>query len=373
MYNNLLDTPIEYLKGVGPQRGDLLKKELGIFKYNDLLHLYPNRYIDKTRYYKITELNSTLTEVQIIGKIIHLKTVEQKKGKRLVATFSDGTGQIELIWFQGFKWIQESLKLNTPYVIFGKLNSFNYSYSMPHPDIESLEEHKSNLSVSMQAVYPSTEKLSTKISNKTINKLMRQLLQETHQLLNDSLPEDLRQHLGLIPMKEAMIAIHFPRDTDILNKARFRLKFEELFYIQMQLLIKNIARKGKIKGYPFTEVGEYFHTFYNQHLPFPLTNAQKRVIKEIRNDMGSPAQMNRLLQGDVGSGKTIVAFMSCLLALDNNFQACIVAPTEILASQHFIGITELATPLGISVKLLTGSTKKVERRNISPHRLYHRR
>ncbi len=364
MYNNLLDTPIEYLKGVGPQRGDLLKKELGIFKYNDLLHLYPNRYIDKTRYYKITELNSTLTEVQIIGKIIHLKTVEQKKGKRLVATFSDGTGQIELIWFQGFKWIQESLKLNTPYVIFGKLNSFNYSYSMPHPDIESLEEHKSNLSVSMQAVYPSTEKLSTKISNKTINKLMRQLLQETHQLLNDSLPEDLRQHLGLIPMKEAMIAIHFPRDTDILNKARFRLKFEELFYIQMQLLIKNIARKGKIKGYPFTEVGEYFHTFYNQHLPFPLTNAQKRVIKEIRNDMGSPAQMNRLLQGDVGSGKTIVAFMSCLLALDNNFQACIVAPTEILASQHFIGITELATPLGISVKLLTGSTKKVERRNI---------
>lgn len=364
MYNNLLDTPIEYLKGVGPQRGDLLKKELGIFKYNDLLHLYPNRYIDKTRYYKISELNSTLTEVQIIGKIIHLKTVEQKKGKRLVATFSDGTGQIELIWFQGFKWIQESLQLNAPYVIFGKLNSFNYSYSMPHPEIETLEEHKSNLSVSMQAVYPSTEKLSTKISNKTINKLMRQLLQETHQLLNDSLPEDLRQRLGLIPMREAVIAIHFPKDTDILNRARFRLKFEELFYIQMQLLIKNIARKGKIKGYPFTEVGEYFHTFYNQYLPFPLTNAQKRVIKEIRNDMGSPAQMNRLLQGDVGSGKTIVAFMSCLLALDNNFQACIVAPTEILANQHFIGITELAVPLGINVKLLTGSTKTAERRSI---------
>ncbi len=364
MYNNLLDTPIEYLKGVGPQRGDLLKKELGIFKYNDLLHLYPNRYIDKTRYYKINELNSTSTEVQIVGKIIHIKTIEQKKGKRLVATFSDGTGQIELIWFQGFKWIQENLKLNIPYVIFGKLNSFNHVYSMPHPEMETMEEHKNNLSSTMQAVYPSTEKLGAKISNKTINKLMRQLLQETHQLLNDSLPENFRQYLGLMPMKEAIISIHFPKDTDTLNKAQFRLKFEELFYIQMQLLIKNIARKGKIKGYPFTEVGHFFNTFYSHHLPFPLTNAQKRVIKEIRNDMGSPAQMNRLLQGDVGSGKTIVAFMSCLLALDNNFQACIVAPTEILATQHFIGISELAAPLGITVKLLTGSTKTAERRII---------
>lgn len=362
MYNNLLDTPIEYLKGVGPQRGDLLKKELGIFKYGDMLHLYPNRYIDRTRYYKINELNSTLAEVQIIGKIIHLKTVEQKRGKRLVATFSDSTGEIELTWFQGFKWIQDNLKLNTPYVIFGKLNSFNHSYSMPHPEMETIEEHQKSLSSAMQAVYPSTEKLGSKISNKTMNKLMQQLFQEAHQLINDSLPDYLRQKLGLLSMKEAIVSIHFPKDTDSLNKAQFRLKFEELFYIQMQLLIKNIARKGKIQGYPFTEVGQFFNTFYSKHLPFPLTNAQKRVIKEIRNDVGSPAQMNRLLQGDVGSGKTIVAFMSCLLALDNGFQTCIVAPTEILANQHFIGISELALPLGINVKLLTGSTKVGDRR-----------
>jgi len=199
MYNNLLDTPIEYLKGVGPQRGDLLKKELGIFKYSDLLHLYPNRYIDRTRYYKVNELSTTLAEVQLVGKIIHLKTVEQKRGKRLVATFTDGTGQLELVWFQGFKWIQENLKLNTPYVIFGKLNHFNYVYSMPHPEMETVEEHKNNIASTMQAVYPSTEKLGARISNKAMNKLMHQLVQETHPLFRDSLPEDFRTRLGLIP------------------------------------------------------------------------------------------------------------------------------------------------------------------------------
>ncbi|MDM1408305.1 ATP-dependent DNA helicase RecG [Myroides sp. DF42-4-2] len=364
MYNNLLDTPIEYLKGVGPQRGDLLKKELGIFKYSDLLHLYPNRYIDRTRYYKINELTTTLAEVQLIGKIIHLKTVEQKRGTRLVATFTDGTGQLEIVWFQGFKWIKENIKLNAPYVIFGKLNHFNYTYSMPHPEMETLEEHQNNLASTMQAVYPSTEKLGSRITNKAMNKLMHQLVQETYPLFRDSLPEAMRSKLGLMPMNQAMVNIHFPKNPNELNKAQFRLKFEELFYIQMQLLIKNIARKGKIKGFPFTHVGDYFNAFYNHHLPFPLTNAQKRVIKEIRNDVGAPAQMNRLLQGDVGSGKTIVAFISTLFALDNGFQACIVAPTEILATQHFIGISELAAPLGIQVKLLTGSTKTAERRVI---------
>lgn len=364
MYNNLLDTPIEYLKGVGPQRGDLLKKELGIFKYSDLLHLYPNRYIDRTRYYKINELTTTLAEVQLIGKIIHLKTVEQKRGTRLVATFTDGTGQLEIVWFQGFKWIKENIKLNAPYVIFGKLNHFNYTYSMPHPEMETLEEHQNNLASTMQAVYPSTEKLGSRITNKAMNKLMHQLVQETYPLFRDSLPEAMRSKLGLMPMNQAMVNIHFPKNPNELNKAQFRLKFEELFYIQMQLLIKNIARKGKIKGFPFTQVGDYFNAFYNHHLPFPLTNAQKRVIKEIRNDVGAPAQMNRLLQGDVGSGKTIVAFISTLFALDNGFQACIVAPTEILATQHFIGISELAAPLGIQVKLLTGSTKTAERRVI---------
>ncbi|MTG97786.1 MULTISPECIES: ATP-dependent DNA helicase RecG [Myroides] len=364
MSRNLLDTPIEYLKGVGPQRGDLLKKELGIFTYRDLLHLYPNRYIDRTKYYSINELNGNNSEVQIIGKIIHLKTVEQKRGKRLVATFTDGTGEMELVWFQGFKWIKENLKINTPYVAFGKLNSFNYSFSIPHPELELLEDHQKNLSSAMQAVYPSTEKLGSKISNKAMNKLMNQLLVETHQLFNDTLPKEMRQRLSLLSMRDALINIHFPKDPNLLSKAEFRLKFEEFFYIQMQLLIKNIARKHKIKGFPFKTVGDYFNTFYKEHLPFPLTGAQKRVIKEIRNDVGQEAQMNRLLQGDVGSGKTIVAFLSCLLALDNGFQACIVAPTEILATQHFIGISEFAQPLNLNIKLLTGSSKTVERRII---------
>lgn len=364
MSNNLLDTPIEYLKGVGPQRADLFKRELGIFTYRDLLHLYPNRYIDRTQYYKINELYNNSSEVQIIGKIIHIKTVEQKRGKRLVATFSDGTGQIELVWFQGYKWIQENLKLNTPYVAFGKLNSFNNTFSMPHPELDLLEEHQKNIATSMQAVYPSTEKFGARISNKSIIKMMMQLIKETHNLFMDTLSDDFKRRLNLISMQEALINIHFPKNSDMLGKAQFRLKFEELFYVQLQLLIKNIARKDKIKGYPFENVGDYFNTFYSEHLPFPLTGAQKRVLKEIRNDVGAPAQMNRLLQGDVGSGKTIVAFMSCLLALDNGFQACIVAPTEILATQHFVGISEFGKPLGLNIKLLTGSTKTAERRVI---------
>ncbi|AJA69835.1 ATP-dependent DNA helicase RecG [Myroides odoratimimus] len=362
MSKNLLDTPIEYLKGVGPQRADLFKRELGIFTYRDLLHLYPNRYIDRTQYYKINELYNNNSEVQIVGKIIHIKTVEQKRGKRLVATFTDGTGQIELVWFQGYKWIQENLKLNTPYVAFGKLNSFNNTFSMPHPELDLLEEHQKNIANAMQAVYPSTEKFGARISNKSIIKMMMQLVKETHPLFIDTLSDEFKRKLNLISMQEALINIHFPKNMDMLNKAQFRLKFEELFYVQLQLLIKNIARKDKIKGYPFEKVGDYFNTFYSEHLPFPLTGAQKRVLKEIRNDVGAPAQMNRLLQGDVGSGKTIVAFMSCLLALDNGFQACIVAPTEILATQHYVGIKELGEPLGLKIKLLTGSTKTAERR-----------
>lgn len=362
MQQNLLETPIEYLKGVGPQRGDLLKKELGIYKYNDLLHLYPNRYIDRSRYYKINELVATNTEVQLVGKIVHLKTVEQKRGKRLVATFADDTGQLELVWFQGIKWVKDSLKLNTPYVAFGKLNQYGSALSMPHPELDLVEEHQRNRQNGMQAVYPSTEKLGQRISNKAMNKLMQQLLMETHALFNESLPKDLLEELQLMPKKQALIAIHFPKNNEELAHAQARLKFEELFYIQLQLLIKNISRKNKIKGLPFDQVGVYFNTFYSNHLPFPLTGAQKRVLKEIRNDLGNPAQMNRLLQGDVGSGKTIVAFMSALLALDNDFQACIVAPTEILANQHFIGICELAQPLGLNIKLLTGSTKAAERR-----------
>lgn len=364
--NNLLETPIEYLKGVGPQRGELLRKELNIHRYGDLLNLYPNRYIDRTRYYKINELQNTSTEVQIVGKIIHVKTVEFGKGKkRLSATFIDDTGEIELVWFQGIKWIRESLKVNFPYVIFGKINAFNGQFSMPHPEMEGLEEHKSSLRSAMQSVYPSTEKLGNKgITNKVVNKIMQQLFIETHDLFTETLPAYLIQELQLIPKNAALFNIHFPKNQELLSKAQFRLKFEELFFIQLQLITKNLIRKHKIKGHPFEKVGDYFTVFYNNHLPFELTNAQKKVLKEIRNDLGSHAQMNRLLQGDVGSGKTIVALMCMLLAMDNGFQACLMAPTEILAIQHFNGISELANDLNINIKILTGSTKTSERKII---------
>ena len=363
---NLLETPIEYLKGVGPQRGDLLRKELSIHKYIDLLNLFPNRYIDRTRYYKINELQNSNSEVQIIGKIIHLKTIEQGKGKsRLVATFVDDTGQMELVWFQGQKWIRESLKINIPYVIFGKVTQFGATYNMAHPEMEFLEEHKASLRSAMQPVYPSTEKLANKgISNKIITKMMQQLFLETQALFSENLPDYLLDQLKLLPKDAALFNIHFPKSQDLLTKAQFRLKFEELFFIQLQLITKNLIRKHKIKGVAFEKVGDHFTDFYNNHLPFELTNAQKRVLKEIRNDLGSNAQMNRLLQGDVGSGKTIVALMCMLLAKDNGFQSCLMAPTEILANQHFNGITELAQKLNITIKLLTGSTKNAERKVI---------
>ena len=363
---NLLETPIEYLKGVGPQRGDLLRKEMNIQKYGDLINLYPNRYIDRTRYFKINQLINSNSEVQIIGKVIHVKTIDQGKGKsRLVATFLDDTGQMELVWFQGQKWVKESLKLNTVYVIFGKVTQFGSVFNMAHPEMELLEEHKTTLRSAMQPVYPSTEKLNNKgVTNKVINKMMMQLFSETHQLFSETLPISIIEELKLIPKKEALVNIHFPKSQDLLAKAQFRLKFEELFFIQLQLITKNLIRKHKIKGFPFEIIGENFNNFYNNHLPFELTNAQKRVLKEIRNDLGSHAQMNRLLQGDVGSGKTIVALMCMLIAKDNGFQSCLMAPTEILANQHFNGITELAKELNINIRILTGSTKIAQRRII---------
>ncbi|MEM0577444.1 ATP-dependent DNA helicase RecG [Flavobacterium polysaccharolyticum] len=366
MSNNLLETPIEYLKGVGPTRGTLLRKELGIHKYGDLVNFYPNRYIDRTRYYKINELQGTTAEVQIIGKIIHIKTVEfGKNQKRLVATFIDETGQMDLNWFQGHKWIKESLKLNEMCVVFGKCTQYGSQFSIAHPEIELLAEHQQSLRSAMQPVYPSTETLTNRgISNRVINKMMQQLFLETQALFTETLPKYLLEELKLIPKNAALFNIHFPKSSEALAKVQFRLKFEELFYIQLQLITKNLIRKHKIKGHPFSKVGELFNDFYQNHLPFDLTNAQKRVIKEIRTDMGSNAQMNRLLQGDVGSGKTIVAFMSMLLALDNGFQACLMAPTEILANQHFIGLSEFANTLNINIKILTGSTKTAARKII---------
>ncbi|GLB52421.1 ATP-dependent DNA helicase RecG [Neptunitalea chrysea] len=365
MNPNFLNTPIDYLKRVGPQRASLLKQELGIHTYQDIINFFPNKYIDKTSYYKINQLQRNTAEVQIVGKVVHLKMVEQKRGKRLVAKFIDDTGEMELVWFKGHKWIKEGLKLNTPYVIYGKCNWFNGMFSIPHPEMELLEDHKASLKTAMQPVYPSTEKLTkTGITNKVMNQLIQELFLASGGKFYDTLPKYLLEELKLINKAEALFNIHFPKTSEALAKAQYRLKFEELFYIQLQLILKNLIRKQKIKGFAFDKVGELFNDFYNNHLPFDLTNAQKRVIKEIRKDLGSNAQMNRLLQGDVGSGKTIVALLTALLAIDNGFQACIMAPTEILATQHYNGLIELVTELPIQINLLTGSTKTANRKEI---------
>ena len=365
MNANYLQTPIVYLKGVGPNRAETLQMELGIRTYQDLINLFPNRYLDKTQYYKINQLQRNSSEVQIIGKIINIKTVEQKNGKRLVATFIDDTGQMELVWFRGQKWIRENLKLNTPYVLFGKTNFYGGNFSMPHPEMELLVEHEQGLKIFMQPIYPSTEKLSNKgITNKVISKLIQQIFIDIKGKFTEALSPKIINELHLISKSEAMFNIHFPKNQELLAKAQFRLKFEELFYVQMQLIAKNMLHKQRIKGFPFDKVGTIFNKFYSESLPFELTNAQKRVLKEIRVDLGSNAQMNRLLQGDVGSGKTIVALMAMLLAIDNGFQACLMAPTEILANQHYIGIQELLGDIGINVSLLTGSVKKSARKII---------
>jgi len=365
MNPNFLQTPIVYLKGVGPNRAEVLASELGVHRYQDLIHLFPNRHIDKTRYYKIAELERSSADVQIIGKIIHLKTVEQKRGSRLVAKFVDDTGELELVWFRGQKWIRENLKLNTPYVIFGKINWYGTKCSMPHPEMELLTDHESGVRIAMQPIYPSTEKLNNRgITNRVINKLIQQLFMETQGAFRETLPSWLCDALKLIPKKEALFNIHFPKNQKLLAQSQFRLKFEELFFVQLQLITKNLNRKRKIKGFPFREVGSLFHEFYAHHLPFELTNAQKKVLKEIRNDLGSNAQMNRLLQGDVGSGKTIVALMTLLIAIDNGFQGCLMAPTEILATQHYQGLKALLGPLNVTIALLTGSSKKSERKQI---------
>lgn len=360
-----LQTPIDYLKGVGPNRADLLRSELGIHTYQDLINLFPNRYIDKTQYYKINELQRNSADVQIIGEITSLKDAGTGRAKRLIATFKDETGIMELVWFRGHKWIRDSIKFGKKYVIFGRTNWFNGVFNMPHPEMELLEEHEKNLRSAMQPIYPSTEKLANKgISNRVLNKIMQQLFLETKGRFEETLSENLLSDLKLISKSKALFNIHFPENQELLSRAQFRLKFEELFYVQLQLIIKNLIHKSKIKGYNFEHVGDYFNSFYQEHLPFELTNAQKRVLKEIRADLGSNAQMNRLLQGDVGSGKTIVALMSMLMALDNGFQACLMAPTAILSVQHYHGLLRLCKGLNIRIELLTGSTKASDRRKI---------
>jgi ATP-dependent DNA helicase RecG len=365
MQNTRLQTPIDYLKGVGPSRAEVLRKELGISTYQDLINLFPNRYIDRTRFYKIAQLQPSKAEVQIVGQITGFKELGQKRGKRLVATFRDETGFIELVWFRGHKWLREQLKTHTDYVIFGKLNLFNGVFSMPHPDIELKTDYDKSLSKAIQPIYPSTEKLANRgISNRVICKIMEQLFLQFNGRFEETLSSDILEHQKLISKSEALVNIHFPKSQKLLSLSQFRLKFEELFYIQLQLILKNIIHKSKLKGYRFDTVGSYFNTFYKSHLPFELTNAQKRVLKEIRIDMGSNAQMNRLLQGDVGSGKTIVALMSMFIAIDNNFQAALMAPTEILAFQHYNGLKPFCDAIGVKIALLTGSSKTAARRII---------
>jgi ATP-dependent DNA helicase RecG len=358
-----LNTSIAYLKGVGPNRADLMKSELGIHTYGDLVTFFPNRYIDRTQFFKINQLQENSSEVQIVGKITSIKDVKQKRGSRLVATFVDETGSIELVWFRGAKWIKDNLKVNIPYVIFGKTNCFNKMFSMPHPEMELVSTFKNKLRTAMQPVYPSTEKITNKgVTNKVISGMVQNLFIELNGKFRETLSEPIIEKLDLIAKNEALLNIHFPKSQELLSKAQKRLKFEELFFIQMQLIRKKIVRKAKIKGFNFEKVGALFNEFYKNKLPFDLTNAQKKVLKEIRKDIGSNAQMNRLLQGDVGSGKTIVALLTMLIALDNGYQAALMAPTEILATQHFNSLVELLEGMNVSVRLLTGSVKAKDRR-----------
>lgn len=360
-----LQTSIAYLKGVGPGRAEALGKELGIFTCADLLNFFPFRYIDRSRFFKISELLPNFAEVQLIGTITGFKTVQQKRGSRLTATFTDSTGTMELVWFKGMKWVKDSIKLNTPYVIFGKANPFQGSYSMPHPEMELLSDYEGSLRTAMQPVYRSTEKLAARgITNRVMQRCIQQIINNMGGEFQETLSEDILKRYRFVSKGDAMFNIHFPKSHESLLAAQQRLKFEELFFIQLQLIRKKIIRNTRFKGNKFEAVGELFNTFYKDYLPFSLTEAQKRVVKEIRKDLGSGAQMNRLLQGDVGSGKTMVALMLMLIALDNRFQAAMIAPTEILATQHYTTLKALLEFLPVRVSLLTGSTKAGERKEI---------
>ena len=357
----LLQKPIDYLKGVGPNRAQLLKKELGLHTLQDLLYFFPHRYIDRSKYYTPGQLPQTTADVQVLGTITHIETVKQKRGSRLVATFSDGQHSMELVWFRGHQWIQKSLQRNTPYMAFGRLNWFGKKCSIPHPELELVEDHEKRKG-NFQAVYHSTENLSKSgISQRVLRQIVAHLFDEIQNKVHEVLSDEMRNKYRLIEKNKALHAIHFPKSQEGLAQAQYRMKFEELFFVQLQLGLKKRHRKERLKGIPFPKIGSLFNTFFHDHLPFPLTEAQKRVIREIRTDLNSSAQMNRLLQGDVGSGKTIVAVLCMLMALDNTMQGTLVAPTEILAQQHYSTIHALLEPLGIEVGLLTGSKTKKER------------
>jgi ATP-dependent DNA helicase RecG len=360
-----LQQEIKFLAGVGPKRAELLNKELGIYTFEDLLYYFPYKYIDRSKFYKINELNPNLPYIQLRGKIVSFDTLGTGNKKRLIAYFSDGTGTIELLWFKGLSYIQKSLLLNNEYIIFGKPGYFGGKYNIIHPEVEDSLKSQNVIQAKLQAHYNTTEKLKKNfLHSKAVSKLVNNLLIILKNKIQETLPVFLLNKYKLISLDAALVNIHFPQNADLLKKAIYRLKFEELFYIQLNILQKRSFRIQKSIGYVFSKVGEYLNRFYQDNLPFELTDAQKRVLKEIRKDLGSGKQMNRLLQGDVGSGKTLVALMSMLIALDNGFQACIMAPTEILANQHFTTIKELLNGLPVQVDLLTGSTKTSARKTI---------
>jgi ATP-dependent DNA helicase RecG len=359
----LLQTPIEFLKGVGPQRADLLKRELQIFTYFDLLQHYPFRWVDRSQYYTISQIASDQAEIQVIGKITQVGEVGEGHAKRLVAQFEDETGSTELVWFKGIKWVKPTIKLNQPIVIYGKPSEFRQSYNFVHPEMEALEDHQKSLLTGLQPVYSSTEKLSNKgLSSKGFLKLMQTLLPQVLGQLPETLSDELLLQHNFMPINEAYKIIHFPPETETLKRAQMRLKFDEFFFIQLALLNQKNLHKANYRGAVFEKVGEHFNTFYEKYLPFVLTGAQKRVLKEIRADVRTGRHMNRLIQGDVGSGKTVVALLSMLMALDNGYQACLLAPTEILATQHYNGLKELLADMPVTIELLTSSVKQKNRR-----------
>lgn len=362
----MLDTPIEYLKGIGPQRAEMLKQELGIFLYRDLLLHYPFRYVDRTVFHTVRDITEEIQTVQLRGFVEKMEVVGTKQGKRLVVLLRDSSGIVELVWFKGHAWMAQKLQLGFEYIVYGKPSYFNGRFNLAHPDIELVNNEMPVSQSAFQAVYHSTEKLKVRgMDSEGIRRAMKALLAQLQpQHLEESLSAEVMEDHRLISRYSALTQIHQPENADQVKEAEQRIKFEELFYIQLRLLKLNKIRANNVRGFVFSKVGDFFNTFFNQYLPFELTGAQKRVLKEIRLDMGSGRQMSRLVQGDVGSGKTLVALMSMLLALDNGFQACLMAPTEILSQQHFQTFKTLLSGLDLEVAILTGSTKTKDRRII---------
>lgn len=361
---DLASRDIKYLSGVGPQRASVLNKELNIYSLHDLLYYFPYKYVDRSRIYYIHEIDGTMPYIQLKGEILGFETIGEGRQRRLIAHFSDGTGIVDLVWFQGIKFLVGKYKVHQEYIVFGKPSVFNGRINIAHPDIDNASELKLS-TMGLQPYYNTTEKMKrSSLNSHAIEKMMSVVVQQLREPLPETLSLPILTEHHLMPLTEALMNIHFPANPELLRKAQYRLKFEELFYVQLNILRYAKDRQRKYRGYVFETVGEIFNTFYAKNLPFELTGAQKRVLKEIRRDVGSGKQMNRLLQGDVGSGKTLVALMSMLIALDNGYQACMMAPTEILANQHFETIRELLYGMDIRVELLTGSVKGKKREAI---------